>query len=198
MTPRSIYFVNLRDSEVSEPNGIYWAETDPEQAKEAKPQYRDINLSGQIEGRFLFKTALSKHVLPFVLRDLPTVVLPILDEDRRLRQLSSVELRALGFREIGKWMSSAERIWDDRRGEKADRQTLGERLDYQKELTNQRLSDRFLPSPSSALACFSDTLALALPVFAKGRCPEGALFESTRLTTPPLEVRSHRNRIPLA
>jgi hypothetical protein len=53
-------------------------------------------------------------------------------------------LTAQGDREFGKWMKEAERIWNGKREDKASKQNLYERLDYQKELTRQDLSQRYL------------------------------------------------------
>ena len=49
-----------------------------------------------------------------------------------------------GYREFGKWMKTAEDDWNHLRGEKADKQTLYERLDYQRGLSVQSLSQRHL------------------------------------------------------
>lgn len=50
----------------ADPDHQYATVTDPEQALEAKPPYDDVKMMGMVEGRFLFTTALSPHVLPFI------------------------------------------------------------------------------------------------------------------------------------
>lgn len=145
IVPRSFYFVRVGglDGKV-DPERLYPAETDPEQAEDAKAPYRDVRLSGQVEGRFLFSSALSKHLVPFALIDPPVVFLPIEERDGNVRVLTAEELRATGCRAAAKWMSQAEKIWAEKRGEKAERQTVYQRLDYSRELSHQNLRSRFV------------------------------------------------------
>jgi hypothetical protein len=123
---------------------VCWAETDPGQAEDAKPPYKSVYMKGNVEGRFFFSTALSKHLLPFVLLPPATVVLPLDVTDGRIEVLTADRMRASGYREFAAWMEEAERIWAAKRKRKAGRQTVYDRLDYQGELTDQRLSDRYL------------------------------------------------------
>src|SRR5439155_2084387 len=116
IVPRSFYFVRVRDLNGKvDPERVYWAETDPEQAESAKPPYDEVRLSGRIEGRFLFTSALSKHLLPFALVEPPIVFLPIEEQDDGIGILSANELRASGYREAAKWMAEAERTWAEKR-----------------------------------------------------------------------------------
>jgi type I restriction-modification system DNA methylase subunit len=146
IVPRSFYFVNVHDLDGSvDPSALYWAETDPKQAKQAKKPYQNVKMSGQVEGKFIYSTALSRHLVPFGLLPPITVVLPIeLTENNDLQVLKADKLREEGYREFGKWMSQAERLWKDLRGGKAAKQSLYERLDYQGELTNQQIQQRYL------------------------------------------------------
>lgn len=65
-------------------------------------------------------------------------------------------------------MSKAESIWDIKRGEKAEKQTLYQRLDYQRELTRQNPSQRHLvlynAAGTNVSASRFDRLAYALPL----------------------------------
>jgi hypothetical protein len=58
--------------------------------------------------------------------------------------LTADDLRGKGYREFGKWMHEAEIIWGAARKQKAEKQTLYERLDYHGELTIQNLSRPYL------------------------------------------------------
>lgn len=145
IVPRNLYFVTIEDlSGAVEPDKLYWAETDRAQAELAKPPYRDVRMRGQVEGRFIFQTALSDNLLPFALVNPKFVVLPldVAPDDPIL--LAAAELRREGYREMGKWMSEAERVWTEKRGRKASKQSVYERLDYHGELTNQRVTERHL------------------------------------------------------
>ncbi len=143
--PRNFYFVTVRDlNGTSDPDKLYFAETDLEQAEEAKPPYDKARLKGQVEGRFLFFTALSKHLLPFALVNPPTIVLPCDGTRQKLSVLAADDLRTKGYREFARWMRAAEVIWNTARKQKAEKQTLYERLDYHGELTGQNLKATFL------------------------------------------------------
>jgi len=145
MVPRSFYFVRINDLDgAPDPSASYWAETDPDQALQAKPPYQDVKLSGQVEGKFIFSTALAKHVLPFLVLPPATVVLPIEEHHGVLHVRTAGALNATGYRDFAKWMRQAEAIWNKKRDSKAGKQTVYQRLDYQRELTRQDLSQRHL------------------------------------------------------
>ncbi|MBI5709758.1 MAG: SAM-dependent DNA methyltransferase [Candidatus Eisenbacteria bacterium] len=144
IVPRSFYFVRVKDlAGKVDPERVYWAETDPEQAESAKPPYDDVRLTGRIEGRFLFTSALSKHLLPFALVEPPIVFLPIEGTDEGVRVFTAEELRAGGYRESAKWMAEAERIWAEKRRGKASKQNVYQWLDYGHKLSDQSLRSRF-------------------------------------------------------
>lgn len=143
--PRSFYFVRVKDLEGAlDPERLYWAETDIDQAEDAKPPYDDIRMSGHVEGRFLYCTALSRHLVPFAMLQPSVIVAPVERRGEGLRILTAETLKKEGYREFARWMGKAEEIWNKKRQSKAEKQTLYERLDYQKELTVQTLHDRYL------------------------------------------------------
>lgn len=168
IVPRSFYFVRIPDFNGSvDPATLYWAETDPEQAKEAKKPYKEVELAGLVEGRFIYATAISKQVLPFVVLEPVTVVLPITEKQGLLTMYSAEALVANGYREFGKWVRQAEKVWIEKRKGKAKKQNLYERLDYQRELTRQDLSQRHLVlynhSGMNLAAAYFDRHSCALP-----------------------------------
>jgi type I restriction-modification system DNA methylase subunit len=145
IVPRSIYFVKVTDLNGKvEPDRLYWAETEPEQAKEAKPPYDKVNKSGNVEGRFIYSSAVAKHLLPFKLLEPVPVVLPIVVKHGLISVREAKQLNDDGFRHFAEWMQDAEKIWNEKREAKADKQNIYERLDYQRELTSQELSHRYL------------------------------------------------------
>lgn len=159
--------INDLDGKV-EPSKVYWAETDLEQAREAKPPYDKVHQSGLVEGRFIYSSAVAKHVLPFAVRDPVPVVLPIAVNNEGLISVrDSQGLRREGFREFAKWMRQGEDIWKAKREAKAERQSLYERLDYQRGLSVQALSQRYLvlfnkSGTNVSAACF-DRNSFAMP-----------------------------------
>jgi hypothetical protein len=145
IVPRSLYFVRVHELKGNvEPDSTYWDETDPEQTKQAKKAYDHIRMSGLVEGRFIYTTAISRHLVPFALLTPVTIVLPIESKDGSLRILNAEELISEGYREFGKWMQEAERCWNLKRKEKAGKQDLYQWLDYQSKLTRQQLKQRYL------------------------------------------------------
>ena len=117
----------------------------------AKKPWNDITLHGQMPGEFLFRTAIARNVLPFVLVNPPLVALPIvldtahatdgigLAGKARWQLLDSHELTARGEVEAARWFGQAEKLWQARRSDSAKKQGMGlyERLDYQRGLTAQ-------------------------------------------------------------
>jgi type I restriction-modification system DNA methylase subunit len=145
LVPRNFYFIRLVNLKGKvKKDGLYWAETEPEQAKESKPPYKEVRMSGQVEGKYLFTTALSKHLLPFVMLHPPTVTLPVDCENGIFHLTGTEELRKNGYREMAKWMTKAEKIWQEKREDKASHQNVYEWLDYQGKLSSQNLNQRHL------------------------------------------------------
>jgi Eco57I restriction-modification methylase len=143
--PRSFYFVQVKDLKGDlDPERLYWVETDPEQAEEAKKPYKDVFLKGHVEGEFIYSTAISKHVLPFVLLEPAVIVLPAEQSNGRLEIRTAEQLKAKGYREFGSWMEQVERIWTNKRQDKADKQSIYDWLDYSGKLTAQNLNSRYL------------------------------------------------------
>lgn len=138
IVPRNCYFVQVKNNpEEIDPDAVYWVETEPEQARLAKPPYDEVKLAGNIEGRFLFRTALSKHVLPFALLDPAWVVLPVEEKEDSFQLLTADMLRQRGYREVAGWMSKVEQIWQEKRAAKSKSASVYEWLDYSNKLTAQ-------------------------------------------------------------
>ena len=143
--PRSFYFVTVRDMDgVIDPDHLYSVETEPEQAEHAQEAYEDVKMKGRVEGRFIFSTALSRHLLPFALTSPPSILLPCETDQGSLTVLTVDDLRRRGHREFAKWMHEAETIWNAARKQKAEKQTLYQRLDYHGGLTVQNLAHPYL------------------------------------------------------
>jgi len=145
IVPRSFYFIRgegIKDA--PDPATQYWVETDPEQAAEAKKPYDDIHLKGLVEGRFIYTSAISRHVLPYAHLTPANVVLPVVETNGSLTMVTADKMTREGYREFAKWMKNVEKLWADRRGEKSGKQTAYERLDYSGGITAQNLRQRHL------------------------------------------------------
>lgn len=95
--------------------------------------------------RYLTVTsAIARHLLPYAHLAPEPVVLPLDAKDGVLSVVTANKLIHEGYREFGKWMKEVERIWADRSGEKAGKQTVYEWLDYSGKLEAQHLHQRHL------------------------------------------------------
>jgi hypothetical protein len=142
IVPRNCYFITVKDlRDRIDSAKSYWCETDPLQAREAKQPWKDVALSGHIEGAFIYTTILSRHVLPFFVHKPSPVFLPL--NERGDHVLSSSEIRTLGYRRAATWMEKVEEEWNSRKGGKQT-MTAADYLNYQGKLTVQADANRYL------------------------------------------------------
>lgn len=168
IVPRNFYFVTVDGLDGKpDPDRTYYARTSEESAKESKPPYREVRMRGNVEGRFLFSTAIARHVLPFVILEPTPIVLPLEEEHGAYHTLTTSVLRRKGYREFAKWMEQAEDIWKEKRGAKTSH-TLLEWLDYSSKLTAQSPSHRHLvlynAAGTNVSATYCDRQAIDLPL----------------------------------
>ncbi|MFA7289046.1 MAG: N-6 DNA methylase [Melioribacteraceae bacterium] len=150
IVPRSFYFVELVQ-EVPEnyEDRIINIKTSEAINVDAKMPWKNIELKGRIESKFLFRTALSKSILPFALYKPELIVLPItiqIDEDnnRNILLHSADELMIEGYINASRWFKSAERFWEQLRTENNKKFTAEFYLNWQSKLTSQNLSSPYL------------------------------------------------------
>jgi len=183
IVPRAFYFVEPQGTKVSAQTDVRErvvnVRTHPLALEGAKKPWDGISLTGQMQGRYLFRTALARNVLPFALVNPPLVALPLVSEDlqdtkagamagkKRWRLLDSAELTSLGDVEAAKWFGQCEKLWDERRSDSAKKQksSMTDWLDWQKKLTEQPVDAKwfvmYTASASDASACVWDVTALS-------------------------------------
>lgn len=145
----------------------------------AKKPWDGIALTGAMQGKYLFRTALARNVLPFALVNPPLVALPLVQEDDvdasgqplpgRLhwRLLDAAELTARGDLEAARWFGQCERLWDERRSDSAKKQksSMTDWLDWQRKLTGQPVDAKwavmYTASASDASACVLDVTSFS-------------------------------------
>ncbi len=124
-------------------------------------------MKGNVEGRFLFSTAIAHHVLPFALLEPATIVLPLEESNGSYYTLTTEALKRKGYREFAKWMEQAEKIWEEKRGVKTSH-TLLQWLDYSGKLTSQSPAHRHLvlynAAGTNVSATYCDRKAINLPL----------------------------------
>jgi methylase of polypeptide subunit release factors len=148
--PRSFYFV---ESEQPLPNNwqnrIMQFKTSDSILRDAKMPWKALTLSGRINTNFLFRTALAKNIVPFVLINPPLVLLPltIQEENGKVLEMKSADaLFELGEMGMAKWFKQAEKLWNENKTDhnKKNEVSLYKYLDWQHKLTRQNLNSRYL------------------------------------------------------
>ncbi|MBM3335159.1 hypothetical protein FJY63_10905, partial [Candidatus Sumerlaeota bacterium] len=137
IVPRSFWFVQVKRSPIGFNPEVPLLETDPRAIERAKAPYQNLRLEDNIERCFLYATLLSTDLLPFGHLDYRLVVLPIEPEENHYKLVEANEVRDRGFYGLARWLEKAESEWTSRRGEKAGRMSIYERLDRVHGLTHQ-------------------------------------------------------------
>ncbi|MBU0475565.1 MAG: N-6 DNA methylase [Bacteroidetes bacterium] len=150
IVPRSFYFVKLEQETPDNFNDkIINLKTSEDIKQDAKEPWKSLDISGKIESQFLFRTALSKSILPFALFKPDLVVLPITIEkdnnDEKVIKLHSPDdLMSDGYINASKWFKTAERFWDIYRTEKNEKISCENYLNWQNKLTVQNLEAKYI------------------------------------------------------
>lgn len=137
IVPRSFWFVRVKASPLGFDPNRPPIETDPRAIKEAKKPYRDVKFEGNVESGFIYATLLSTDLLPFGHFGYRLVLLPIKREGNQYKIVDTNEALKYGFLSLAQWLEKSESEWIKRRGAKAERMTIYERLDRVHGLTNQ-------------------------------------------------------------
>jgi len=149
IVPRAFYFVQLTQDE---PNwqalNTHIKSLEDIQA-DAKAPWKSLKFHGKIESNFVFRTALSRSILPFALYKPDLVILPIFIEkdeqnQKRIQICTARELLLKGYRDANKWFTNVERIWDQLKTEKSKNMSSNDRIDFQKGLSSQNLNAPYL------------------------------------------------------
>ncbi|MCL1943043.1 MAG: N-6 DNA methylase [Candidatus Azobacteroides sp.] len=149
IVPRAFYFIDL-NQEIPEDfvDRIINIKTSAGTLSEAKAPWK-MTLSGQVESKFIFRTAISKSVLPFYLHNPAWIALPITiekEEDglKRIKLHTSEQLMNAGELKAWKWFENAETCWNINRTEKNKSISSSDYLNWLNKLTDQNLNVRYL------------------------------------------------------
>jgi type I restriction-modification system DNA methylase subunit len=108
----------------------------------AKKPWKKLEIKGKVEKEFLFGTALAEDLLPFVIRKLRLVVLPVIRKAGHLVLVGPEDILAEGAPLASDWIKTAERIWARRRTD--EDQSAYDRLNYNGLLTCQNPQESFV------------------------------------------------------
>lgn len=151
IVPRAFYFVALQGAHDSPSEAladrVLAVRTHQLAVDGAKKPWVDISLTGRMQGKYLFRTALARNVLPFALVNPPLVALPLVvrKDVAKWELLTPAELTERGDVEAAKWFKECADLWDARRSDSARRQgmDINGRLDFQRGLTHQPVNGKW-------------------------------------------------------
>jgi SAM-dependent methyltransferase len=154
IVPRNFFFVDI-DRPVRQGENvrdrIVALQTAAAAEREAHRPWKGEILTGRVEGSLLFRTAISRNVIPFLVIDPLLVVLPLAvegDEDRRKRfkLLDAEGLLEEGFPYGSAWFFEAEKCWDRKKTDRnrQNKTGLSAYLNWQNKLTEQNPRARYL------------------------------------------------------
>lgn len=109
---------------------------------DAKREWK-IRVEGVVERKFLFGSLLAKDLMPFVVRKLSLVVLPVIETSHHdLKMIDSTTALSQQYKHAYDWFSQAEKIWE--KGRKDESYSFSDWLNYQNKLTAQLLRAPFI------------------------------------------------------
>jgi len=141
--PRPFWFVKISHSPLGFNQELPLVETADRAIQQAKPEYKDLVFKNVIENKFLYATLLSTDLLPFGHLDYRMIILPIEQEGYHFKIIKADDARNRGFFNLANWIESVEKEWEKRRGEKAQRYTAVEWLNYRRKLIVQNNKTKF-------------------------------------------------------
>jgi len=174
IVPRAFYFVDLNQEKPKDfIDRIINIKTSTDILIDAKEPWK-ITLSGQVESKFIFRTAISKSILPFYLHNPDLITLPITIEKekdglKKIKLHTSKQLMYASELKAWKWFENVETIWNLKRTEKNKNITTQDYLNWIHKLTDQKLNTRYLvlytASAKDAIALVFDRTSIDLELF---------------------------------
>ncbi len=136
--PRCFWFVRPiqnDDGGTTDPNRPF-LETDTIIEEFAKVPWKGLRFEGEVEAEFLYATLLTRHLLPFGVRRLDLVVLPIVERSEGLLLLQAEDAMRRGFPFLSDWLSKVEATWAQHKKESRT-ETACDYLNWQNKLVLQ-------------------------------------------------------------
>jgi hypothetical protein len=149
ITPRTFYFVELNQEKPEDwDDRIINVKTADSVKPDAKAPWKSIEFEGRIESKFLYRTALSKSILPFSLYKPDLIVLPIAinekHEKKSIQLLSVDDLRKEGDLNASKWFQHCEDEWKKHSTEKNKKIGAVDYINWHNKLTGQNFNYPYL------------------------------------------------------
>ncbi len=137
LVPRNFYFVAPLQDVPDFDDRVLVVGTNPSITKDAKPPWKHILLKNRILSDYLFKTALSKNIIPFALHLTEMVILPIEVKKDNIKMLQYEDIMIKGHLDTATWFKKVEDAWKENRTEKNQSINSINYLNWQNKLTDQ-------------------------------------------------------------
>lgn len=153
LVPRTFYFVELdMDLEKGWEKDFDWKDrtlnlkTSQAVLPDAKMPWKQMEFKGIMPSEFVFRTALSKSILPFALYKPDLVVLPIeiKQTKQKTKTIKLLEQKDIFDLDARKWFRNAQNLWSLNSTEKSSKMTANDRIDFQKGISEQNLNAPYL------------------------------------------------------
>jgi hypothetical protein len=146
IVPRNFYFVEFEGEAPPDLDGrTVTVQTNEEQRKWAKPPWKPLTLRGKVHTDFLFRTGLSKSIVPFAFIDPDLVLLPArIEDDGSVTLFDADELAKEGDLNTAKWFKGASSYWEEHKTDRSKSMSFLDRIDYQRGLSSQDTQAPFL------------------------------------------------------
>lgn len=181
--PRAFWFVDIKPHpKLGINTSAPYVETSEASEKTAKENYKGISLKGNIEKDFLYATLLSTDIVPFGFLDFRIVVLPLIQEWESYTIIKEAEASNKGFTKLSEWLQNAQRIWEKKRSEKADKIDVVDWINYRNKLTEQKQVQYKVLYPTSATylcGCVVEKKAIKIEIEGQELDLQGFIPETT-------------------
>jgi methylase of polypeptide subunit release factors len=116
---------------------------------DSKAPWKGIEYTGKIESEFIYRTALSRSILPFALYKPDLIVLPIIIEknnegEKIIKLYNALQIKREGYLNANVWFENVERIWTYNKTPLNKKYTSEQYINYQNKLTSQNLNAKYL------------------------------------------------------
>jgi hypothetical protein len=176
--PRPLWFVDIKPHPKLGFNpSTPYVETSEASEKTAKENYKGISFKGNIEKEFLYATLLSTDIVPFGHLDFRIVVLPLIQEDEGYSIIKETEASKKGFIYLSKWLHKAQKLWEEKRREKAESIDVIDWINYRDKLIEQRQAKYKVLYPTSATylcSCVVEKKTILNHIGSNHLCPSGS------------------------
>lgn len=167
--------------------------------KQAKDRWSGIEIKGNVEAEFIYRTLLSRDIVPFGLVRMRPVVLPVEPYQLGYRIFDSEALRNRGFKHMAEWLDKVQKLWEERRTEKdIDRfPRVIDRLNYNGLLSVQNPKKRYVVlynmGGTNIVSCVIDRRSMSdFQVFKARIKPKGFVADtSTYIYEKDKEMEPH-------